>query len=102
MARGDYIKPGPGVASPQLIRRVEPVYPRRALRQRVAAHVVIAVLVDENGRVIRTTIQESNDPGLGFNEAAREAALRAVFEPPTRDGVPGKMWTMLPFGFRVP
>jgi periplasmic protein TonB len=102
MARGDFLTPGGGVVAPRLIRRAEPVYPRRALRQRVTARVVVAVLVDENGRVTRTTIKESDDPGLGFDEAAREAALKAVFEPPTRDGVPGKMWTELPFNFTLP
>ncbi|MBV8202360.1 MAG: TonB family protein, partial [Acidobacteria bacterium] len=59
------------------------------------------VLVDENGRVVRAIVQRTDDPGLGFNEAARQAALRAVFDPASRDGLAGKMWTELPFSFRI-
>jgi len=60
------------------------------------------VLVDETGRVVRTIVKRTDDANLGFNEAARQAALRATFQPPTRDGIPGKMWTELPFSFRFP
>ena len=38
---------------------------------------------------------------FGFHQAARAAALGARYEPATRDGVAGKMWTELPFEFRL-
>ena len=59
------------------------------------------VLVDENGRVVRAIVKQTDDPGVGFNDAARRAALRATFQPASRDGLPGKMWTELPFSFRL-
>jgi TonB family protein len=103
MERGDLIVPGtPGVSPPRLLSRPEPQYPDRARRRRAEADVLMLVLVDETGRVVRTIVKRTDDANLGFNEAARQAALRATFQPPTRDGIPGKMWTELPFSFRFP
>jgi TonB family protein len=102
MARGDLILPGaPGTVPPRLVSRPEPQYPDRARRRQVEAEVMMLVLVDENGRVARAIVKRTDDPGLGFNDAARRAALRARFDPAARDGIPGKMWTELPFSFRL-
>src|SRR5579864_8630765 len=102
MVRGDLIPPGaPGASPPRLLSRPEPVYPDRARRRQVESDVLLLVLVDESGHVIRTIVKRTDDPGVGFNEAARRAALRATFNPASRDGLPGKMWTELPFSFRL-
>jgi serine/threonine-protein kinase len=102
MVRGDLIPPGaPGASPPRLLSRPEPSYPDRARRRQVESDVLLLVLVDENGQVIRTIVKRTDDPGVGFNEAARRAALRATFNPAIRDGLPGKMWTELPFSFRL-
>lgn len=102
MRRGDLIPPGaPGAAPPRLVKRPEPTYPDRARRRRVEADVLMLVLVDENGRVVRAIVKRTDDHALGFNEAARQAALRATFAAATRDGLAGKMWTELPFSFRL-
>jgi len=102
MVRGDLIPPGAaGASPPRLLSRPDPVYPDRARRRQVESDVLLLVLVDENGHVIRTIVKQTDDPGVGFNEAARQAALRATFNPASRDGLPGKMWTELPFSFRL-
>ena len=102
MVRGDLIPPGAsGASPPRLVSRPEPVYPDRARRRQVESDVLLLVLVDETGHVIRTIVKRTDDPGVGFNEAARRAALRATFNPASRDGLPGKMWTELPFSFRL-
>jgi eukaryotic-like serine/threonine-protein kinase len=102
MVRGDLIPPGaPGASPPRLLSRPEPEYPDRARRRQVESDVLMLVLVDENGHVIRAIVKRTDDPGVGFNEAARRAALRATFDPASRDGLPGKMWTELPFSFRL-
>lgn len=103
MVRGDLIPPGaPGASPPRLVSRPEPVYPDRARRRQVESDVLLLVLVDENGHVIRTLVKRTDDSGkVGFNEAAQRAALRATFNPASRDGIPGKMWTELPFSFRL-
>jgi serine/threonine-protein kinase len=101
MVRGDLILPGSsGVVPPRLISRPEPAYPDRARRRRAEADVMLLVLVDETGHVVRAIVKRTDDTKLGFNEAASRAALHATFTPATRDGIPGKMWTELPFSFR--
>lgn len=99
--RGDLIKPGPGVQLPDLVNAPKPDYPRQARRARMrsAVRVTVAVLVDENGKVTQALIKQGDDSGLGFNEAALAAARQATFRPATKDGVEGKMWTELAFGF---
>jgi TonB family protein len=103
MVRGDVIPPGaPRSTPPRLLSRPEPQYPDRARRRQVESDVLLLVLVDENGRVVRAIVKRTDDFNkLGFNEAARRAALRATFNPASRDGLPGKMWTELPFSFRL-
>jgi hypothetical protein len=44
-------------------------------------------------------VREGDASGLGFNEAALEAAHKVPYAPATRDGIPGKMWTELIFEF---
>ena len=84
-----------------MLEFVEPVYPKRARRRRQAAQVIVAVYVNETGQVIDTLLKLKDDSGLGFNEAAVEAARRTRFEPATRDGVAGRMWTQIPYDFSV-
>ncbi len=99
MKLGDLIHPGPGVELPRLIERPEPVYPPRARRRRQEGRVIVRVLVNEKGRVQQTIIAETD--AFGFAVSAKQAALRARYEPATRDGIAGKMWTELPFEFRL-
>jgi serine/threonine-protein kinase len=102
MKPGDMISPDQtGVVRPQAKRRPTPDYPQRAQRRHKEARVVVAVLVDETGRVIQTLVKQGDDSGLGFNRAAVEAARQTLFDPATRDSVPGKMWTELTFEFRL-
>jgi serine/threonine-protein kinase len=96
---GDLVQPGPGVTAPKLTSRVEPRYPAPAQRLNKAAQVDIRVLVDENGRVVEAQ-RVGAKAGFGFDEAAIEAARRAQFNPPTKDGVRVKMWYTLRVAFQ--
>jgi protein TonB len=90
----------PVVRPPQLLRHEPPEYPPLALRRRIEATVELRVSVDAAGRV--TAIEPVGAPrGLGFDEAARRAALSAVYRPATRDGVPVAMQTTLEIRFVV-
>lgn len=102
MQRGDLIAPGPGVEYPEPATEISAAYPSRALESRRSTKVRVAVLVDENGNVIQSRIREGDPSGLGFNEAASEAARRVRFLPATRDGVPGKFWFELIYEFEPP
>jgi serine/threonine-protein kinase len=100
MQRGDLIQSNlPNVEAAELISFPQYSYPAAARGSGKKVKVRVAVLVDENGKVIDAAVRESDEPGLGFNEAALEAARKAPFAPGARDGIAGKMWSELIFEF---
>jgi TonB family protein len=100
--RGRMITGGPGVENAEVTALGTLVYPERARGTGRKPTVKVAVLVDENGNVAEVRVKEGDPSGLGFNEAARDAARRTRFLPATQDGVPGKAWTDLNFEFVDP
>ena len=96
---GDLVQPGTGVAAPKLLSNLDPRYPPAAKHLNRAAQVDIKVLVDEHGKVLDAD-RIGTKAGFGFDEAAIDAARRAVFQPATKDGVKVKMWTTLRVNFR--
>jgi serine/threonine-protein kinase len=100
MKPGALILAGQPGAQPAEIKEL-PAYPYPAAAKgsgrKVSIHV--AVLVDETGAVVESRIREGDTAGLGFNEAALEAAKKARYFPATRDQVAGKMWTDLMLEF---
>src|SRR4051794_38381531 len=96
---GDLVQPGTGVAAPKLLSNLDPRYPPAAKHLNRAAQVDIKVLVDEHGKVLDAD-RIGAKAGFGFDEAAIDAARRAVFQPATKDGVKVKMWTTLRVNFR--
>ena len=87
---------------PRLVQRADPVYPDLARRRKQEGTVVVGVYVEKNGSVSRTLIKSCSLPGVGFEEAARAAALRATFEPAQENGEPVRAWTEIAFEFRQP
>jgi TonB family protein len=100
MQRGDLIRRGlPNVEEPEPADLPKYSYPAAAHGSGKTARVRVSVLVDENGKVIDAVVREGDASGLGFNEAALEAARKVPYAPATRDGIPGKMWAELIFEF---
>ncbi len=96
MKPGDLILAGQPGVQPAEIQELPPYpYPAAAEGSGRKVSIHIAVLVDETGAVVESRIREGDTSGLGFNEAALEAAKKARFFPATRDQVAGKMWTDL-------
>jgi len=99
---GDLVTPGsvPGMILPKMTSRLDPRYPAAAQRMNKSAQVDIKVLVDEKGRVLDAQ-RSGQQAGFGFDEAALDAARRAVFQPAsTKDGVRVKMWTVIRVSFQ--
>ena len=86
--------------APQLLRFDRPSYPEVARRFRREAVVDLRVRVDATGKVVAVATV-GTPVGLGFDEAARQAAFRAIYAPGTRDGVPVPMDTTLTVQFRL-
>jgi len=77
---------GSQLVAPQLVEPSEATYPAEALEQGLEASVLLLLSLDVTGAV--TTAEVLEPAGHGFDEAAREAALRFRFAPATRAGQP--------------
>lgn len=75
-----------------------PPYPREARANRDSGSVVIQVLIDESGNVIRAGAV-SGAPSLQF--AAREAACAAKFSPTKLAGFPVKVSGVITYNFNL-
>ena len=96
---GSVVTAGPTVAAPTLLRQPNVIYPPAAARLKRRATIKLRVLVDEKGRPSQVE-QVSDKVGLGFDSAAARAAQTTRWTPPTKDGVPVKMWVELSIDFR--
>jgi TonB family protein len=100
--RGDLIREGDTDVVPPILRSVpEPRMPRLVERQRRDAMILVRVLVDEFGNVTAAEVQDNDPAKKVFHAEALRAAKSASFEPGTRGGVPGKMYSTLPVRFRA-
>ncbi len=91
--------PAPAVFEPpQLLDRVEPVYPRKALKKASGESVLLKMLIDESGRIIRVSVER----GVSVPEleaACINAVLRWKYRPAQENGVAVKAWTTAEFSF---
>jgi TonB family protein len=85
------------VTPPSLIEFVKAPYPAEAQAKGVEADVVLALDIDETGKV--TAVEVVEPAGYGFDEAARAAALAFVFSPATRAGKPVKSRILYRYSF---
>ncbi|MFA5718312.1 MAG: TonB-dependent receptor [Desulfobulbaceae bacterium] len=93
----------PVIVPPVLEAHIDAPYPEDALRDGVAAEVVLAIDIDEHGAVEAVSVLTPADPpGYGFDEAALKAAEQFVFSPATEDGVPIPVRIAYRYGFALP
>ncbi|MEX0880645.1 MAG: TonB family protein [Thermoanaerobaculia bacterium] len=90
--RGDLVGPGPGVVEPALLSQPRVVYPPMARQQRLTGRVVVLVLVDENGRVVESRLQQGIAGQAPINESVVGAVRNAKFRSATKNGIPVRMW----------
>ena len=79
---------GNGVSAPVPIKRVDPVYPKKAMDAKVTGAVVLDVVVQPDGRTSDIKVAKSLDTTYGLDEEAVKAAQQWVFEPGKKDGTP--------------
>src|SRR5579864_557853 len=94
--------PGPGGEAAEAVEIPDAIYPAAARGTGREPRVLLAVLVDEHGRVAEVRVKEGDSSGLGFDEAAVAAAWRARFLPATRNGAPVRSWSELMIDFVKP
>jgi len=88
-----------GVRFPEPIRKVAPHYPVMAERAGLQSHVIVRVLVDQMGRVRDAVVVRCSAPGVGFEEAARDALMQWVFTPAVQNDHPVAVWVNIPVRF---
>jgi len=93
---------GPGAEAAEPVEIPDAIYPDAARGTGREPRVLLAVLVDEKGRVAEVRVKEGDSAHLGFDEAAVAAARKARFLPATRNGAPVRSWSELMIEFVSP
>jgi TonB family protein len=84
---------------PQVVRKVEPVYPPTAMNLKAETSVTVNALISETGDVLQTTVVGPAKGYLGFDKAAESAVRKWKFRPARKDGVSVRVWKPLTIGF---
>lgn len=79
---------GNGVLPPRVRRKVDPQYSADAMRAKIQGVVVLAAVVQPDGRVTDIRVIRSLDRSFGLDTKAIEAARKWEFYPGTRFGEP--------------
>ena len=88
------------VSGVEYIQPPQPDYPPIAKRMGEEGRVMLRVLVSDRGRPEKVDVQKSS----GFarlDEAARQAAMRAMFKPHLKDGRPVAVYALIPINFAI-
>ena len=83
---------------PQFIRFVSPEYPELAIRAGVEGVVLVNLLVDTRGRVVKAVAVSG--PQI-LRDAAVSAALQCLLTPALQRDKPVAVWVALPFRFTL-
>jgi TonB family protein len=88
---GDVVDVGALDVLPHIVRPVKPIYPPLAARQKIAATIVLTVLVSETGEVLDVRVLRG-EPRFGLNEAAMRAMRSTRFSSPMKEGKRVRTW----------
>lgn len=83
----------------KLTKRIEPKYPKEALKKLIGGEVVLEALIDKEGNVIDAKVIEGEHEIL--NNAAIDAVKQWKYEPYTENGIPKKVWYKVAVNFKV-
>ena len=72
---------------PQVIRRVDPIYPYLARRNNIEGKVVLRFIIDSEGNILEPEVTFSEPEGV-FDEAAIECILKWKIKPAEKNGKP--------------
>ncbi|MDX2153020.1 MAG: energy transducer TonB [Bryobacteraceae bacterium] len=96
---GGVYRIGGGVSAPVPIFKVEPEYSEEARKAKFQGTVLLAIVVDEQGRT--SNIRVLRSLGLGLDEKAIEAVQKWRFRPAYKDGRPVPVSANVEVNFRL-
>jgi protein TonB len=88
------------VSGVEYVQPPRPEYPATSRRMNEEGKVMLRVLVNERGRPEQAEVQKSSGYSR-LDEAARQAAMRAVFKPHAEDGKPVAVYALIPINFSI-
>jgi TonB family protein len=98
---GDTVEMSPEVAKPEMVTRVQPIYPPVAKTMKVQGTVILSILVTETGNVSEVRVLRPVGGSAGLNEAAVAAARKWKFKPAVKQGKRVKVWITYPVSFKL-
>jgi TonB family protein len=98
---GAYDPKTPGLTLPAVLRAAKTRYTTEAMRQKIEGQVLVAAIVDEEGRVSDATISKSLDKTYGLDEDALATARLWRFRPGILKGKPVPVAVLLEFDYRL-
>jgi protein TonB len=84
---------------PQIVKKVQPVYPEIARKAGLEGTVWVKIWVDKQGKSKKVVIQKSASEI--FDQAAIDAAMQMVFTPAMMQNGPVDVWVSIPFHFKL-
>jgi TonB family protein len=90
---------GNGVTAPELISKVEPEYSEEARKAKYSGSVLLAIVVNTDGKAEDIKVVKSL--GMGLDEKAIEAVQKWRFRPGKNKGVPVKVKAQIEVNFRL-
>ena len=84
---------------PELIQRIEPIYPDSALKLEIEGTVYVKIRIDTTGRLCYVMILKSDNDI--FNQSCIEAAWRCKFTPAYAGKIPIISNVTMPFKFKL-
>jgi protein TonB len=87
-------------APPQLLRRVEPIYPFQAKKNNIEGSVTLRFIVNTDGNVVEPKVASSDPPDI-FDEAALQAIMKCKFKPAVKNGRPVDVIVIAPMKFEL-
>lgn len=85
---------------PQLISRVQPIYPYSAKNREITGMVVLKFIVNTKGEVTNISVVEAKPKGI-FEQSAISAVKKWAFKPGTYQGEPVRTWVTVPITFEL-
>lgn len=85
---------------PQILRKVEPIYPFAAKKNGIEGSVTIKFIVDSDGNVVEPKVAEADPPDI-FDEAALNAIMKFKFKPAIKNGRPVDVIVLAPMKFEL-
>ena len=92
------VRVGGAISTPELLHRVEPVYPPGAVANRLEGTVVVEATVDDQGRVQSVKILRSLGP---LDQAAIDAVMRWRYSPLRVNDAPAHFLVTVNVTFRL-